>query len=187
MNRYRPVPPADVLSVDLRAFDTVVVDVRAGAALPGGFSQLLDFARLEGRRLVVFYHKDKEFNREYSGSEGYPFQPFRIGRGRVTQEDAPIQVLLPGHAILNEPNRIAPEDWDGWVQERGLYFPSDFAENYQALLSLADEGQEVELGSLLYTRCGGGEYVYCALALYRQLKNLHPGAVRLLANLITPD
>ncbi len=113
--------------------------------------------------------------------------PFQIGKGRVTRSDAPVRVRLPRHALLTAPNTVRAEDWDGWEQERGLYFPGVYAAEYEELIEIADPGQQPQPSSLLYARCGEGEFVYCALSLWRQLKKLHPGAVRLLANLLTPN
>lgn len=184
----------DELAVrDLAEFDTIVVDVRAlsrqvgavGQAARAAFSRLLEFARLGGR-LIVFYHKDSEFNVVDTGFEGAPY-PLHIGKGRTTREDAPIEILLPNHPLLNVPNRIRAQDWDGWVQERGLYFPDAYDASYQELISTADPGQPKERGPLLYAVTEKGDYVYCALSLYRQLKSLHPGACRLFANLIATN
>lgn len=190
-DRLRLIDQEFVLEEDLSSvFDCIVVDVRAGSSIRGAFHRLLEFAEHAGKRLVVFHHKPGEFNFEEAGFVGYPFRPFRLGRGRVTQEDAPVQLLDAEHPLLTFPNRIGAEDWDGWVHERGLYFPAEFGAEYTPLLAMADQGvpgtSGLERGSLLHARCGEGEFVYCALSLYRQLKNLHPGAVRLLANLISP-
>jgi hypothetical protein len=96
-------------------------------------------------------------------------------------------VLLTRHALLHYPNSIRPGDWDGWEQERALYLPSLYEPQYEELIEIQDPGQPAERGAILYARTGEGEYVYCALALWRQLKKLHPGAVRLLANLLSPS
>ncbi len=181
---------ADIAVADLRSFDTIVVDVRALRDRPDarrGFRRLLEFAAGEGRRLVVFYQKDTEFHPIGEGFLGAPFQPFQVGRARVTRADAPVAILRPEHVLLNVPNRIVPSDWDGWEQERALYLPSSHASDYEEIVEIHDPGQPVERGALLYARTGEGEYVYCALALWRQLKKLHPGAVRILANLLTPS
>ncbi|MBL8755904.1 MAG: hypothetical protein JNK15_21595, partial [Planctomycetes bacterium] len=150
------------------------------------FRRLLDFAARRGRRLVVFYQKDVEFHPEGENFFGAPFAPFQVGRSRVTRADAPVSMLLPEHVLLTHPNRIEAGDWDGWDQERALYLPNTYSAEYTELLAMQDPGQPVERGALLHARCGDGEFVYCALSLWRQLKKLHPGAVRLLANLITP-
>ncbi|MEZ6036838.1 MAG: PIG-L family deacetylase [Planctomycetota bacterium] len=180
---------ADIAAADLRTFDTIVVDVRALRDRPAarrGFRRLLDFASGEGHRLVLFYQKDTEFHPSGEAFRGAPFEPFQVSKHRITRADAPIQVLLPNHPLLRHPNVIEPSDWDGWVQERALYVPRVYADDYEEILELHDPGQPSERGALLYARTGSGEYVYCALALWRQLKKLHPGAVRLLANLLTP-
>ncbi|MBM4063787.1 MAG: hypothetical protein FJ265_22210 [Planctomycetes bacterium] len=179
----------DVAAGDLLAFDTIVVDVRALRDRPAvrtGFRRLLEFAAQKGHRLVVFYHKDSEFHPAGEGFLGAPFAPFQVGRARVTRADAPVRMLVPDHALLRFPNVIQPSDWDGWEQERALYLPGVYASQYLELLEMQDPGQPAERGALLYASTGEGEFVYCALALWRQLKKLHPGAVRLLANLLTP-
>jgi hypothetical protein len=180
---------ADIAAGELGTFDTIVVDVRAlrdRAPARRGFRRLLDFAAGKGHRLVVFYQKDTEFHVAGDDFVGAPFEPFHIARSRVTRADSPVRMLRPDHVLLQRPNRIQPSDWDGWEQERALYLPSAYAQQYEELLELQDPGQPVERSALLYARTGDGEFVYCALSLWRQLKKLHPGAVRLLANLLTP-
>ncbi|HEX6812591.1 MAG TPA: PIG-L family deacetylase [Planctomycetota bacterium] len=178
----------DIAVANLRTFDTIVVDIRALRDRPEarrGFRRLLEFARDKGKRLVVFYHKDVEFDPPGEGFLGAPFQ-FHVGKTRVTRADAPVRILKPDHVLLVHPNPILPSDWDGWVQERALYLPSAYASEFEEILEMQDPGQAPERSALLYARTGEGEYVYCALALWRQLKKLHPGAVRILANLLSP-
>lgn len=180
---------ADLAVADLGTFDTIVVDIRALRDRPAarrGFRRLLDFAEGRGHRLVLFYQKDVEFQPSGEAFLGAPF-PLQVGKARVTRADAPVRVLRPEHVLLRQPNVIRPGDWDGWEQERALYLPSLYAPQFEELLEIQDPGQPVERGALLHARTGQGEYVYCALALWRQLKKLHPGAVRLLANLVTPS
>lgn len=180
---------ADIAAADLHTFDTIVVDIRALRDRPAarrGFRRLLDFANQKGHRLLVFYQKDTEFHPPGEGFVGAPFLPFVVGRNRVTRADAPVRVLRPEHLLLQHPNVIQPADWDTWEQERALYLPSLYGSQYEELLEVHDPGQPAERGALLYARCGDGEFVYCGLALWRQLKKLHPGAVRLFANLVTP-
>ncbi|GAB4135942.1 MAG: PIG-L family deacetylase [Planctomycetota bacterium] len=179
----------DLAVRDLDEFDTIAVDFRALRNRPEArrsYRRLLAFCRADGKRLVVFYHKDSEFHPAGEGFIGAPILPFLIGKNRVSRSDAPVTVLRPDHVLMRSPNAIRSSDWDGWEQERGLYFPCDYAEDYQEILEMHDPGLPAERGALLYARVGGGEFVYCALSLYRQLKKLHPGAVRLLANLLTP-
>jgi hypothetical protein len=188
--QWSELTDADLAVRDLDAFDTIVVDIRALRDRPDArrsFRRLLEFCQLRGKRLVVFYHKDVEFHPPGEGFRGAPFTPFQIGRARVTRADAPVRILAPDHVLLNHPNAIRLSDWDGWAQERALYLPSVLADQYEQLLEMNDPGQPPERSALLHARCGEGEYVYCALALWRQLKKLHPGGVRLLANLLTPS
>lgn len=187
--RWTELSDDDIAVADLHGLDTIVVDIRALRDRPAarrGFRRLLDFAAGKGRRLVLFYQKDSEFHPPGEGFVGAPITPFLIGKSRVTRADAPVHVLRPGHVLLQKPNVIEAADWDGWEQERALYLPSLYADQYEELLELHDPDQPAERGALLYARTGDGEFVYCALSLWRQLKKLHPGAVRLLANLVTP-
>ncbi len=179
----------DLAVGDLDGFDTIVVDVRAlrdRLEARQSFRRLLEFCGKKGKRLVVLYHKDVEYDPPGEGFRGAPFQPFHIGKDRVTRADAPIRLLRSEHSLLRSPNQIRAEDWDGWEQERGLYFPSVYASEYEEILECNDPGMAPSRSSLLYARSGDGEFVYCALSLWRQLKKLHPGSVRLLANLLTP-
>ncbi len=173
----------DVATFELETLHTVVVDIRAlrvQDTARAAFDRLLEFVR-KGGRLLVLYHKDMEW--ESPGFQGAPY-PMQIGRDRVTQEDAPVRVLLPEHRLMRVPNRLQSQDWDGWAQERGLYFAKDYDSRFEELLAMADRGEPELRGGLLHARYGEGEYVYCALALFRQLKKFHPGAIRLFANLV---
>jgi hypothetical protein len=109
---------------------------------------------------------------------------------RVTDETAPVKFLLPGHRVLNFPNRITDADFAGWVQERGAYFPSSWDEaRHEAVLAMSDPGEAPLRSSLLVARHGKGHYVYTGLAFFRQLPAGVPGAYRLFANLLAlgPD
>ncbi len=180
---------AAIAAAAFPGLDAIVVDIRALRDRPAArraFDRLLDFASGAGKRLVVLYQKDVEFQPQGEDFVGAPFRPFVIGKARVTRADAPVRVLRREHPLLTHPNRIGAEDWDGWDQERALYLPSAWSQSCEEVIELHDPGQPPERGALLYARHGEGEYVYCALSLWRQLKKLHPGAVRLLANLLTP-
>ena len=168
---------------DLSRFDVIVTGTRAYEFRPDLIAhndRLLDWARAGGT-LVVQYNK-------YPALEGsYAPWPVTIARphGRVTEEDAPVDVLEPDHPIFNTPNRIGPEDWAGWVQERGLYFWDTWEGPLDPLLAMHDPGEPPLEGSLLVAPLGRGTYVYSALALFRQLPAGVPGGYRLLANLIS--
>jgi hypothetical protein len=103
---------------------------------------------------------------------------------RVTDENAPVQVLRPTDPVFRTPNRIGPDDWKGWVQERGLYFAHSWDQAYHPLLETHDPGEGRLEGGLLVARAGKGTYVYTGLSFFRQLPAGVPGAYRLFANLL---
>jgi len=110
--------------------------------------------------------------------------PLEVGRGRVTDETAQVNELVVDHPLLRAPHRITPKDFEGWVQERGLYYGQSWDTRYQPLLSMADPDEPEERGALLVARHGRGRYVYTGLSFFRQLPAGVPGAYRLLLNLI---
>ena len=105
----------------------------------------------------------------------------------MADETAPVRVLEPEAPIITTPNRIVDGDFDGWVQERGLYFAAEWDDSYVPMLELNDPGEEVRHGSMLVTSVGDGVFVYTALSFFRQWAGLVPGAYRLFANLISLD
>jgi hypothetical protein len=109
--------------------------------------------------------------------------PLSISRDRVTEEDNEVRILKPDHAALNYPNKISPDDFKGWVQERGLYFPDKWDPNYEALLSSNDKGEPAHDGGLLVAKYGSGYYVYTGLSFFRELPEGVSGAYKLFANL----
>jgi hypothetical protein len=181
-----PVELLDVESLrdrDLSVYDVVVVGSRAyetDPALQQANQRLLDYVR-RGGTLIVQYQQYQFV------SGGYAPYPLEISRphGRVTDESSPVRLLAPGHEVLLTPNRIGPEDWEGWVQERGLYFAGEWGREYTPLLALQDPGGEPEQrGSLLIAELGEGTYVYTGLSFFRELPAGVPGAFRLFANLL---
>ena len=96
-----------------------------------------------------------------------------------------MKILSPVHPVFNLPNRISEEDFDNWIQERGLYFASSWDEAYEPLLSANDRGEPPRNGGLLVARYGKGWYVYTGLSFFRQLPEGNPGAIRLFVNLIS--
>ena len=111
--------------------------------------------------------------------------PFKISRDRVTDEHAPVTFLQPDASVLNVPNKITAKDFDGWIQERGLYFLSDIDSNYQKIFSMNDKGEQPLDGSLIVCNYGKGRYVYTGLSFFRELPAGVPGAYRLFVNLIS--
>ena len=178
--------PHEALTVDefspekLDSFTTIIVDIRAYLYVPGLVANnqaLFDYVK-RGGTLVVNYHKTIEWEPHYA-----PY-PITLSRNRVTVEDAPITVLMPEHPLFNAPNKITAGDWDGWIQERGLYFPSDWAAEYTPLIETQDPGENNPPGSVLIAEYGEGTYLYTALGWYRQLRELHPGTLRIFANML---
>ena len=108
-----------------------------------------------------------------------------LSRDRVTDEFAPVTILDPNHPVLNSPNKITQVDFKGWVQERGLYFPNKWAEEFTPILAMNDTGAPQTKGSLLVARYGKGHYVYTGLSFFRELPAGVAGAYRLFANIIS--
>ena len=178
-----PLDAAALAGADLSVYDAIVAGIRAYEVRPDLIAhndRLLEYAR-NGGTFIVQYNK-------YELVEG-GFMPFAATmsrpHGRVTDESAEVTVLARSHPLMTSPNLITPADFDGWVQERGLYFLDTFDERYDALLSMADPGEAPQTGSIVAARLGDGWYVYTGLALFRQLPEGVPGAYRLLANLVS--
>src|SRR5947209_1388308 len=173
----------DLDAADFSRFDAVIVGVRAyntRAALRKNQRRLLEYVE-RGGTLVVQYNTP---DRSLEGAQLGPY-PFKLAQDRVTDEDAAVRLLAPDDALLNAPNKITAADFDGWVQERGLYFASDFDARYTPLFSAHDPGEPDLKGSTLVARYGKGTFVFPALAFFRQLPAGVPGAYRLFVNMIS--
>ena len=184
--------PIEVLSADqlatgdLAAYDAIVVGSRAyevDAALVRANPRLLHYVEQGGLLIVQYQQYD------FSGGGFAPY-PLDIHRphDRITDETAPVELLQPEHPVFNLPNRLMAEDWQGWVQERGLYFAGTWDAAYQPLMSMTDRhggDGEAKQGGLLVAPYGDGTYVYTGLAFFRQLPAGIPGAYRLFANLLS--
>jgi len=115
------------------------------------------------------------------------FTPSRaqLSRARVSVEEAPVDILAPDDGVFHYPNQITAQDFDGWVQERGLYFMDQWDEHFKPLLSCHDPGEEPQKGGLLRAQYGKGLYIYTGYAFFRQLPAGVPGAIRLYVNLLS--
>lgn len=178
----------DLARGDLSSFDAIVTGVRAYNTRPdllANHKRLLDYVE-RGGTLVIQYFTIAFFGEPgpAEGAQLGPY-PFRIGRGRVSVEDAPVTFLRPSHILLNKPNRITPADFDGWVQERGLYFPSRFDERYETSVSSYDPGEEPLSSGILYARSGKGVFIFTSYSWFRQLPAGVPGACKIFANLVS--
>ena len=167
---------------DLAHFDAIVVGARAyetEPALARANARLLDYAR-NGGLLVVQYQQYPFIQGAYAPAKLEIARP----HDRVTDEAAPVTVLDPNDPVFRVPNAIGAADWEGWVQERGLYFAHTWDAAYTPLLEMADPGESPQRGGLLVARIGKGRFVYTGLAFFRQLPAGVPGAYRLFANLL---
>ncbi len=172
-----------VAAGDLSSYDAIVLGIRAyetNPALEESHERLLAWVR-SGGTLISQYQQYGFFNGDYAP---YPLKA-RWPHDRVADENAPVAILDPDHPVFRSPNAIGPGDFDGWVQERGLYFANEWDPRYLPLLEMADPGEAPKRGGLLVARYGDGVYVYTGLALFRQIPAGVPGAYRLLANLLS--
>ncbi len=178
----------DIQKGELAGYDTIIIDNRGYQAHPelvAANRRLLDFAQAGGT-LIVFYHKDNEWNPdEKKGRPQLAPYPIILGDERVTEENAPVKLLQTAHPLLSVPNRISEIDFDSWIQERGLYYPKEWDKRYQALLATSDQGEAPLRGGLLVSRHGRGNYIYSSMVWYRQLAAGVPGAYRVFANMIS--
>ncbi|MBX0356070.1 PIG-L family deacetylase [Halobacillus sp. Nhm2S1] len=177
----------DLSSADLSQYDTIVTGIRAYLSredLLQHNERLLEYVE-NGGHLVVQYNKPWDnWNPETTA-------PYKLVIGqpsiewRVTREDAPVEVLKPESPLFNFPNTIQQSDWDGWVQERGLYFPMEWSSEFETFVSVADPGEEPFEGGILMADYGEGTYIYSNLVWYRQIQNQVPGGYRIFTNLIS--
>ncbi len=181
--------PADKLaSEDLSKYQTIVLGIRAydtQKAVIDNNKRLLDFVQ-NGGRLVVQYNTMGSFGVPIDFNAGkYTPYPATLSRARVSVEEAPVKILDPANPIFHSPNEITQKDFVGWVQERGLYFMSQWDSKFTPLLESHDPGEDEQKGGLLIAQYGKGTYIYTGYAFFRQLPAGVPGAVRLFVNLIS--
>ena len=169
---------------DLSRYDAIVTGVRAYERrddLRAHNHRLLEYVRQGGTLLV-------QYNRSPFNQAQYGPYPARVGSDRVTDETAPVDVLEPDNPIFTTPNRIGPETWAGWVQERGLSFLAELDPRYQDLIRMTDPfpyNAGPKTGALVEATYGRGHWIYVGLGLWRQVPAGTPGAYRLLANLLS--
>ena len=172
----------EVTLQNLKTVDAVVLGIRAvntNERIKYFIADILAYAN-EGGTVVVQYNT----NFETQVDTYFPY-PLKLSRDRVTQEDSEVRILKPEHPVLNTPNKITARDFEGWVQERGLYFPNQWDANYEAILSMNDNGEDPKDGSLLIAKYGKGYYVYTGLSFFRELPEGVPGAYKLFANIVS--
>ncbi|WP_313368718.1 PIG-L family deacetylase [Sphingobacterium mizutaii] len=171
-------------STNLKQYDAIIIGIRAYNVSPNAnqwLPILLNYAEQGGTVLAQY-----NVNSRMSTNKFGPY-PFEINRERVTEEDAKVTFTDPNDPILNYPNKITDRDFEGWVQERGLYFATNISPEYRTPLSMADKNEEQNKGSLLVANYGKGKFVYAPLAFFRQLPAGVPGATRLFVNLLAKN
>lgn len=168
---------------DLSRFRAIVLGVRAyntREAVRASHERLMRYVE-RGGTVVVQYNTNNWFAPLHMSIGPFPLE---LGRDRITDETARVDFVEPKHPVLRAPNVLTPADFDGWVQERGIYFAAKWDDRYQPLFRIADPEEEPLTGSTLHVRHGKGSYVYTGLAFFRQLPAGVPGAYRLFVNLL---
>ncbi|GLB51381.1 GlcNAc-PI de-N-acetylase [Neptunitalea chrysea] len=173
----------DTMSLDgLKQFDAVIIGIRAYnvlETLPYKQSVLETYVNTGGTVITQY-----NTNRGLLTNHLAPFD-ITLSRDRVTNENSEVIILEPKHTLLNFPNKITDTDFEGWTQERGLYFPSSWGKEFTSILSMHDKGETAKKGSLLVAKYGKGYYIYTGLSFFRELPAGVPGAFKLFTNLIS--
>ncbi len=172
----------EITPENLKKLDAVVLGVRAlntNERIKFVMKDLLKYVE-EGGTMLVQYNTNFDLETDV-------FSPYSLtlSRDRVTEENAEVKFLIPDHPVMNFPNKVTPEDFNGWVQERGLYFPGKWDNQFKALLSMHDVNESPKEGSLLVAQYGKGQYIYTGLSFFRELPEGVSGAYKLLANLVS--
>jgi hypothetical protein len=170
-------------SQNLSVYGTIVLGIRAYDTQPdvvANNKKLLDYVAAGGTLVVQYNTSVGDFNNGH-------FTPYsaELSRARVSVEEAPVEILAPEDGVFHYPNTITARDFDGWIQERGLYFMDKWDEHFKPLLSCHDPGEDAQKGGLLQAQYGKGTYIYTGYAFFRQLPAGVPGAVRLYVNLLS--
>ncbi len=188
--KVQTLSASDLAFADLSGYQTIITGIRAynvNADLRANNQRLLEYVR-QGGTLIVQYCRPMSGPSFGSTGSPFPYGPYPMSNSnadRITVEDSPIKILQPENPIFNTPNKISQADFQGWVQERGLYFMNRWDSRYTALLSGNDPGEPPQNGGMLITPYGNGYYIYTAYAWFRQLPAGVPGAFRIFANLLS--
>ena len=172
----------DIRVDNLKKYDALIVGIRAyntNERIKFQQPKLMEYVE-NGGTVIVQYNTAHRLKTKELG----PF-PLKLSRKRVSTEEAEVRILKPDHSVINYPNKITAADFEGWVQERGLYFPDEWDERYEAILSSNDPGEPANDGGLLVAKHGNGYFVYSGYSWFRELPAGVPGAYRLFANLIS--
>lgn len=171
---------------DLDRFDTIVIDSCAYFTRPELILKnacLLKYAK-EGGNLVVFDQRPDDWNLILSRSPFAPY-PIKLSNDRITSENTPVRILDEDHPLMSKPNKITEKDFDGWVNERAVNLPRNWATEYTALLESNDPGEAASQAGLLVAHVAEGSYVFTSFNWHSQLLTMNTGAYRILANLVS--
>jgi hypothetical protein len=174
--------PSDITKETLSKFDAVVIGIRAYNILDDiNYKQQELFNFVEnGGNMIVQYNTSNRLKVD----EIAPYD-LSLSRDRVTDENSEVTFLNPNHPILNYPNKITLQDFNGWTQERGLYFPNKWSKEFTPILSMHDKNESPKDGSLLVAKYGKGYYIYTGLSFFREFPEGVSGAYRLFANMLS--
>lgn len=178
------IDPSTITEDTLDKYDAVVLGIRAYNVVEDlSFKQkyILDYVK-KGGNVIVQYNTAGRWANQFENIA--PFQ-LEISRDRVTDENSEVRIIAKDHSLVNFPNKITTNDFSGWVQERGLYFPDKWGKEFTPILEMKDEGESFTQGSLLVAPYGKGHYIYTGLSLFRELPAGVPGAYKLLSNMIS--
>ena len=177
------IPAEKIATEDLNQYRAIVLGIRAYDTqkdVAANNKKLLDYVSAGGTLIVQYNTGVSDFNTGH-----FTAYPAQLSRARVSVEDAPVEILAPDDGVFHYPNQITDHDFDGWVQERGLYFMDQWDSNFKPLLACHDPGEQPQQGGLLKARYGKGTYIYTGYAFFRQLPAGVPGAIRLYVNLLS--
>ncbi len=178
------IDPNTINAETLSKYSAIVVGIRAYNIVPElKFKQKYLFDYVEkGGNLVLQYNTAGRWSAQFDDIAPYPL---KLSRDRVTDENSSVQIIAKDHELVNYPNKITVSDFDGWVQERGLYFPNEWDDKFTPILSMNDEGESSKSGSLLIAPHGKGNYIYTGLSFFRELPAGVSGAYKLFANMLS--
>lgn len=178
----KTIEPNQITEKNLKGFDAIVIGIRAYNTVPQlAFAQKTLHKYVEnGGTIIVQYNTNHALVTENIA----PYS-LKLSRDRVTDEFSKVIFLAPENPLLNTPNKITQKDFEGWVQERGLYFPNEWSKEFTPVLGMNDKDEPLTKGSLLVAKYGKGHYIYTGLSFFRELPAGVPGAYRLFANMLS--
>lgn len=178
------IDPKEIEAGSLDNYDAVVTGIRAYNVIEElKFKQryLLEYVE-KGGNLIIQYNTSGRWDTAFNDLAPYPL---KISRDRITNEDSEVKILARDHSVVNFPNSITKQDFEGWVQERGLYFPDEWDPKFTPILQMNDKGESPTDGALLVAPYGEGNYIYTGISFFRELPAGVPGAYKLFANILS--